>query len=287
VAGLVAGLLLPGLAQAMAPHLPWMVAVLLFLSAFRIGPRETLGQLRLIGRSLGALIFLQLALPVAAFSLFYAAGLAGTAPATAVVLMLAAPPITGAPNFIILVGENPAPAMRLLILGTAAFPATALVAFALLPTIGGGVQAAGWLMLKVMGAVGLGFAARAAFLPRPAPAQIKALDGLGVVALAVIVIGLMAGIGPLLQSDLTALAGWMALVFAANFGLQAAGFAVTRGRMAAPDRAAFGIIAGNRNIALFLIALPPETIAALLPFIGAYQVPMYLTPLILRALAAR
>ena len=287
MAGLAGGLLLPALAQAMAPHLPWMVTVLLFLSAFRIGHRETLGQLRLIGRSMGALLVLQLGLPVTAFGLFYLAGLAESAAAVAVVLMLAAPPITGAPNFTILAGEDPAPAMRLLILGTAAFPATALVAFSLLPTVGGGVQAAGGLMLKVMGAVAIGFAARAAILPRPTPAQTKSLDGLGVIALAIIVIGLMAGIGPLLQIDLTALAGWLALAVAANFGLQAAGFAVTRGRLAAPDRAAFGIIAGNRNIALFLIALPPETIAILLPFIGAYQVPMYLTPLMLRALAAR
>jgi len=287
VAGLAGGLLLPALAQAMAPHLPWMVAVLLFLSAFRIGHRETLGQLRLIGRSMGALLVLQLGLPVTAFGLFYLAGLAESGAAVAVVLMLAAPPITGAPNFTILAGEDPAPAMRLLILGTAAFPATALVGFALLPTVGGGVQAAGGLMLKVMGAVAIGFAARAVILPRPTPAQTRSLDGLGVVALAIIVIGLMAGIGPLLQTDLTALAGWLALAFAANFGLQAAGFAATRGRLAAPDRAAFGIIAGNRNIALFLIALPPETIAILLPFIGAYQVPMYLTPLMLRALAAR
>jgi len=287
VAGLAGGVLLPVVAQSMAPHLPWMVAVLLFLSAFRIGPRETLGQLRGIGRSLGALFVLQLAMPVLAFGLFYAAGLAGSLPAVALVLMLAAPPITGAPNFTILAGENPAPAMRLLILGTAAFPATALVAFALLPTVGGGVPAAGWLMLKVMGAVGLGFAARAVTLPRPTPVQIKALDGLGVIALAVIVVGLMAGIGPLLQNDLWALAGWLTLAIVANFGLQAAGFALTRGRIPPPERAAFGIIAGNRNIALFLIALPPETIATLLPFIGSYQVPMYLTPLMLRALAAQ
>jgi arsenite transporter len=287
VTGLAAGLLLPALAQAMAPLLPWMVTVLLFLSAFRIGPAETLGQLRLIGRSLGALFILQLALPVAAFGMLYAAGLAGTAPAIALVLMLAAPPITGAPNFAILAGQNPAPAMRLLILGTAAFPATALLAFALLPTVEGGLLAAGWLLIKVMGAVALGFAARSLFMARPTAAQTKGLDGLGVLALAIIVIGLMAGISPLLATDPWALAGWMALAFAANFGLQAGGFAITRGRMAAADRAAFGIIAGNRNIALFLIALPPETIAVLLPFIGSYQIPMYLTPLLLQTLARR
>ncbi len=46
----------------------------------------------------------------------------------------------------------------------------------------------------------------------------------------------------------------------------------------------FSIIAGNRNIALFLIALPSEVTDPLLLFIGCYQIPMYLTPIILQQL---
>jgi hypothetical protein len=37
---------------------------------------------------------------------------------------------------------------------------------------------------------------------------------------------------------------------------------------------------GNRNIALYLAALPLEQMEPLLLFIACYQVPMYLTPLI-------
>lgn len=271
----------------MAPYLPWMVLALLFLSAFRIGFGETLGQLRLIGASLTELLILQVALPVVLYLLAAGAGIAGSAAGAAVILMAAAPPITGAPNFAILAGRAPAPAMRLLILGTACFPASALIVFWLLPGIDGGVGAAFWLLVKVMGAVGAGFAARAALLPRPEARQIAALDGLGVLALAVIVIGLMSGIGPLIAGDRAALAGCMALAFGANFGLQALGFALARGRLD-PDRAtAFGIIAGNRNIALFLVALPPQSIAALLPFLACYQFPMYLTPVALKMLAGR
>lgn len=287
VTGLAAGLFLPRLAQAMAPHLPWMVAVLLFLSAFRIGPAQTLGQIRLIWRSLAELFVLQLILPIIALGFFWAIGVADTAPAMAVVLMLAAPPITGAPNFVILSGHAPAPAMRLLVLGTAAFPFTALTVFWLLPGIEGGVTAALRLMVTILGAVGVGFAARVMMMPTPDDRQIRALDGLGVVALAIIVIGLMAGIGPVLEEDKWALAGWFAVAFAANFGMQALGFALTRALMEPPRRMAFGIISGNRNVALFLIALPPDAIAMLLPFIGCYQFPMYLTPLVLRAFAVR
>ncbi len=42
------------------------------------------------------------------------------------------------------------------------------------------------------------------------------------------------------------------------------------------------IIAGNRNIALFLVALPTATTDPVLVFIGCYQIPMYLTPILLR-----
>jgi len=48
-------------------------------------------------------------------------------------------------------------------------------------------------------------------------------------------------------------------------------------RLAVP----LAIIAGNRNIALFLTALPTPVTDPLLLFIGCYQIPMYLTPILL------
>ena len=47
------------------------------------------------------------------------------------------------------------------------------------------------------------------------------------------------------------------------------------------------VVAANRNVALFLGVLPPALVADLLLFIGCYQIPMYLTPLILPALIPR
>jgi len=44
--------------------------------------------------------------------------------------------------------------------------------------------------------------------------------------------------------------------------------------------AALTVMAGNRNIALFLVALPEPVMAPLLIFVGCYQIPMYLTPLL-------
>jgi hypothetical protein len=74
----------------------------------------------------------------------------------------------------------------------------------------------------------------------------------------------------------------MVLVFAANFGLQLVAYRVTR-TLVPPKRVApLSIIAGNRNVALFLLALPMDVTDELLAFIGCYQLPMYLTPLLLR-----
>lgn len=289
VAGLICGVALPGLAQAMRPHLPWMVAVLLFFSAFRIGPEETLGQVRALWRPLRDVLALQLLLPVLGFALFTLAGVMDTMPALAVMLMLAAPSITGAPNFVVLAGKDPAPAMQILIFGTALFPLTVLPVLWLmqsaLPGAGDVLAAAGRLVLVVAVTVALGFAARMLLLPRPTATQTRQLDGIGVIALAVIVIGLMAGVAPLIATGWQAVAGWVSVVFAANFGLQLAVFLALRARTS--HEVALSIIAGNRNVALFLVALPASTVDALLPFIACYQLPMYLTPLLLARLHAR
>jgi len=42
------------------------------------------------------------------------------------------------------------------------------------------------------------------------------------------------------------------------------------------------VISGNRNIALYLTALPAAVTEPLLAFVGCYQFPMYMTPLLMR-----
>jgi hypothetical protein len=78
----------------------------------------------------------------------------------------------------------------------------------------------------------------------------------------------------------------MAAAFAANFGLQIAAFLILRRRDPA-DAVPLAIVTGNRNIALFLTALPMAITDPLLLFIGCYQVPMFLTPIMLNRLYRR
>ena len=119
------------------------------------------------------------------------------------------------------------------------------------------------------------------FFPLPSEGQVKALDGLSVLAFSFIVVGLMAALNPALRSDPLAVAKWAVLAFAISYLLQLATLLVLRRsplrRVAGP----LAIGAGNRNIAIFLVALPPEVLAPLMIFIGCWQLPMYLTPMLL------
>ena len=128
------------------------------------------------------------------------------------------------------------------------------------------------------------FALRRWAWPAPSAEALRALDGLSAILLGVVVIGLMAALGPALRQTPWLVLGWTAVVFAANFGLQGAAFMLLRNKPGAVPRS---IIAGNRNVALYLIALPPELSAPLLIFIGCYQLPMFLTPILMAPLYRR
>lgn len=287
IAGLLAGLALPNLAMALRPWLSELVLVLLFLTAFRIGLKQATGGLADLRGSLGLALVYQLALPFGALLLLRLAGWAETAQATALLLMLAAPPVTGGPNLAILTGGPPEPAFRLLILGTALLPLTVMPLLWAAPGLGD-AQAAFVAALKLLGAiwitVALAFGLRARTLPHPSARATAALDGLTAIALAVIVVGLMSALRPALAADPLRVLGWLIFALAANLGLQTLTFLIFRHKGAeAIPRA---ITAGNRNVALFLVALPVTGNEAFLIFLGCYQIPMYLTPILMRPLYA-
>jgi hypothetical protein len=286
VLGLVAGVAAPGLAAALQPWIPPMVAAMLFLAALRIGLRGALGAAADLRHTALLVLVLQLALPVGWILALRGAGVADAPLGIAVALMLAAPPISGSPNLTVLTGNDPAPALRLMIVSTAVLPLTVLPVFTLLPALGAPaavLTAAARLLGLIALAAGAAFALRR--LAFPAGPPLARVDGLSNITMMVMVIGLMSAVGPAFVSRPLALAATLAAAFAANFGLQAAASRILAGSGA--PRAAWAISAGNRNVALFLAALPPETIAPVLLFIGCYQIPMYLTPVLLSRLHRR
>lgn len=285
VIGLIAGLILPGVAQAMRPYLPELIALLLLLAAYRIGPQTAIGNLGAMGQTLMRVGLFQLAAPLVALALLWAVGLSTTIPGMVMILLLTAPPVVGSPNLTILLGHDPAAAMRQLLVGTALFPLTVLPVLLLLPGLGDpAMMILGALRLMVVIGLSVGFAFALRFWRGGALSEdvSAAIDGASAIVLGVIVIGLMSAIGPALETAPEQVVVWLGYALALNFGLQIAANLWLRNRSNASDRVAISVVAGNRNIALLLLSLPAATIEPFLLFIGCYQVPMYLTPLLMR-----
>lgn len=282
-AALLVGLASPDLAGLFRPHIGTMVAALLALSAWRIGARAALGALDALRRTALLVLVLQVVLPLAVVGVERGIGLAGALP-LALLVMTTTAPIAGTPNLTILVGGDPAPALRLMVLATALLPVTVAPVFLASGALGDplAVVPAVMRLAALIGvAASVGFLVRARLLRAPSASQVAAIDGFGTLVMAVLVIGLMQALGESLRSDPLAALSMTVAAFVANFGFQIVGATLCR-RLGRPEAApAVGISAGNRNFVLLLTALPDAITAPIMLFVGAYQIPMYLTPLLL------
>lgn len=289
VLGLLGGILLPDLAQAMKPWLPQLVASLLLLAAMRIGLRQVLGSLADMRASLLLVLLFQIVMPLLIFLVARSAGL-GDITTTATVLMAAAAPLLGASNLTILTGNDPAPALRLLAVGLALLPFTIVPTLWVLPAVGSFdviALASARLLALVVGVAGLGFLIRHFLFHDLSASGAKVLDGASAIAMAIVVIALMAAIGPALRQEPGLVLQTFLLAVACNFGLQIIMYVCAGAGGSDANRAAYAIVAGNRNMAFFLAALPVSVMEPLFLFIGCYQIPMYLTPLVLGRLYRR
>lgn len=284
--GLLAGLLLPWAAQPMRQGIPLFIGILLFLAVLRILPdANAVASMRSTAAWTGTLwrIFLaQLLLPVVVFVLlgFMKAPWIVVLAAT---LVAAAPPISGSPNLVLLLRGDAALAMRWLLLGTAVLPLSCLPALYLLQpeqSITTMLAPALVLLVLIGSSVLLALLVLWRLRQRKVHLNAAALDGLSALVLALMVIGLMSALHE--PSNGWRDAFWMLLLaLLVNIGYQGLGILGSRLARQRPARTiGTGVVVGNRNIALFLAALPSAQMEPLLLFIACYQVPMYLTPLI-------
>ena len=282
VAGILAGVALPKVAAALVPYIPHMVAGLLFLAALRIGPACMRASLADWPRTLAVIAIFQLALPLILLGFFGLLGWLGSPFVLALLIIAMASSISGAPNMILMMGYDLATSMRFLIAGTAVLPLTVIPILYFLPELGSievVVMAALRLLVVIFASGAIALLIRK-IAPDPSVETLKSIDGASALLMAVIVIGLMSAVSDALWQTPMVFAAWLIFVIVVNFGLQALTYLWLKDR-ASPDlTAALTVMAGNRNIALFLVALPETVTAPLLVFIGCYQIPMYLTPLV-------
>lgn len=278
VGGLAVGLASPALAETIRPALaPLLAAILLVAMLRQKAPNGPDGWRAALRRA----IILQCLLPLGVASGLVWAGVADAPWALALILILAAAPITGAGPLAAMAGADGSPALRQTIVGTLALPLTVLPVFALLPLLGDprAVLGAAIRLALIIGAAAAGAMLIRPLLARVEPALINArLDALQAMLLAIVVVGIMGGAARALRVDPVGVLLTLAAVCVLVALLQALALAAWRGR---PEAVSLAVATGNRNVALLLGALPDAVVLAVLPIIGAYQIPMYLTPLVL------
>lgn len=290
VAGIIAGIVLPDMAAYLAGHIAPLVALLLFLAVLRVGPQAASGAVRGLRTSVAMVLFLQCVLPVGLALVLAVMGLVEAPLAVATILMLAAAPLSGGPHIVAMTGHDSTPALRLMVVGVALLPLTVIPVFYFVPSLGSPLLVL-LAALKLLGVIL--FAAVAATLVRKAiPARherqaTQLIDGISAITMAVVVVGLMSRVGPVLSSEPLRFLAMLAYVFALNFGLQILASLGARAGGFGSATPAIGVMSGNRNMALFLTVLPPETTDSLLFFLGCAQIPIYLTAFMLHGFYAK
>ncbi|WP_431268949.1 hypothetical protein [Dankookia sp. P2] len=276
------------LAAALRPLVTPAVALLMTLVLLRIDPAQVVAWLRRPLLVLGLSAWVLVACPLVAFAATRAAGLDGPL-GTGLVLGAAACAAVSAPAFARLVGLDAEISLVVSVLTTLLLPFTApplalgLLGLDLAITVPG-------LMLRLLLIVGLpallAWGLRAALGPARLARAGTALDGSVVLILVVFAFGVMHGVQARLLADPLWVLGGVALAMAGNLGLNALTAAVLwpLGRNLALSS---GMLAGNRNQALFLAVLPAAADPGVLLFFALGQVPMFLSPFLLRPVYAR
>jgi hypothetical protein len=289
ILGLLIGLFIPPIADLFRPWLSEMVAVLLFLAFLRVQLDDLRNSLIEIPKTLILVIMLQLILPIFVLLIAWVGGWLAMPVVVALVFMLSAPSIVGSANICLLLGHDPKHALLLMISGTVLLPLTVLPIFWMLPGLGNVddvIAAAFRLFLLILFSAGMAALVRIVFFPKGLSRFYSSIDGLSAIALALFVIALMPALADAALHDPLIALGWLAIAFVANIGMQIMAYFLAKQFSTHDKSVAIGIVAGNRNIALFLASLSSEVMAPILVFIACYQIPMYLTPLLLRKIYA-
>ncbi len=292
LAGLFGGLAFPQAAGFLRAHLTALIVALLFFAALRVDPRRLDLTRASLGHDLAVILASQLILPLAVGAAVTISGWTG-AFATMLILLATGSPITGTPPIAQMLGLSGTLAMRLLIFGTLLLPLTSIVPLRLAFGADAEIdllEPAFRLAAIIVVSVGAAALVRLGPLKTMSPRADEALAGATAILLAVFVLALMDALQPALLSRPLHVAGVLLFACLACFGLQiaAAWLYWKLCKTAAPATAgAIGVAAGNRNIAIFLAALPAAQIDPLMVVVGCYQIPMYLTPLVMRRIYPR
>ena len=236
-----------------------------------------------------ALVWIQIAAPLAVFALSAPLLPADSPLLTGLVLNAAAPSIMIAPAFAIIIGVKPAMCMAVAVASTALAPFTVP---GLLDVLGLGALEirADELLLRLVAFVAAVFLG-AWTVKRLAGAErieraVPIMDGATVVLMSVLVIGIMDGVTAVVVSSPLKVALYVVLAFLVDFGMQAGGCLAWwwHDRTQALEVA---ILSGYRNMAMILAVIIDVAPIDVIIFVICCQFPMFILPLLTRPLCRR
>jgi len=282
--GVVLATFLPSLSAFLRPYLPGFLVLILCVSMARLD----LGALahratrpRRLARVMLWAVAMMVASPVVAWAVAVASGMPEVQVA-ALVYTFAAPPIASSPAMCLMLGLEAGFALELTVVASLAAPFIGPVVTKMLlgeavplDAIELTLRVAAIMAAGVVAAVLLRWMMGADRITRNA----GALDGVATLVLLIFVIPLLDGFWDVTLSMPGFAFGTLALVLAANWGVQVV-MILTGRRAAGPDLVgSVSLMWGNRNVSLYLAALPPDPLFGL--YVAFYQLPMLFTPLVL------
>jgi BASS family bile acid:Na+ symporter len=278
--GLVAGFAAPALAGTFRPWLLHAIVVILAVAMLRLD----VARIRAFSRrplAIAAIVAVNLvASPLVAWAVLQAVP-APVPIVQGVVLMAAAPMVTSAIAIAAILGLDSALAVCVLVASYAIVPVTlpALSLWLIGLDLGVGfVELFSRLFSTIALPAAIAFVLRRWVLaPGSLARHGRAIDGIGIVAIALFCVGIMDGLRDfVVERPDTALATLGAAV-AANVGLQAFGALVFL-RLGRREALTVGLITGNSNLGLILVTLGDKASPELVAFFVLGQVPMYFLP---------
>ncbi|WP_209442095.1 bile acid:sodium symporter family protein [Neoroseomonas oryzicola] len=283
------GVALAPLASTMRGVVTPAVALLMTLVLLRIDPAQVMAWLRRRWMVAFLSAWVLLVAPLVAFGVTRAVGLDGPLGA-GIVLVAASCAVTSAPAFARLVGLDAEISLIVAVATTALLPFTApplalgLLGLDLAISVGG-------LMLRLALIIGVPALLALAIRRWVGAARLEAvgkpLDGAAVLVLVVFAFGVMDGVQARLLADPLWVAGGLVAAFGVNFGLNGLTALALAPFLDRRTALTAGLLAGNRNQAVFLAVLPAAADPSILLFFAIGQIPMFVGPFVLRPVYAR
>ena len=286
--GIFAGVFIPPLAALFRDFVTITVAGLMTLVLLRVDLAQVVAYLRRPVLVAAMTAWLLLLMPVIAYAVAMAGGLDGPLGA-ALVISATGCAATSSPAFARLVGLDGEISLVVAVVTTLLVPFTApplalgLMGIDLAISLGGLMTRLALVVgLPLLVSIAIRRLVRLEVLHRFGPS----VDGAVVWLVVLYGFGVMDGMLAKLLAEPGWVLGGLALAFAGNFGMNALTAAVflPAGRRLA---LAGGLLAGNRNMALYLAVLPAATDERILLFFALCQFPLFLSPFLLRPVYAR